>query len=375
MSEIILNKVRKVYEGNVVAVKGLDLEIKDGEFISLLGPSGCGKSSTLRMIAGLEEITGGEIRIGERVVNNVRTEDRNISMVFEYYALFPYLNVYDNIAFPLKIKKIRKKEIDSRVKELVKIFRLEELLYNPAASLSGGQKQQVGVARALIKKSADLLLMDEPISHLDMKLRIQARTELARIQRLAGTTTIYVTHDQSESLAIADRIAVMDVGELRQFGTPEEIYNYPVDTYVAGFIGEYPMNFFDSRLFEENGKLKLVIGSKNLNLPDSIRGRLKDGTDKKVLLGVRPDDMVIHLQDGPERLPGEVQYCEIGPEYSIMNLNFESINFIIRTEKDISDIKDNKKIYLELFSKNFNLFAKDSGKSVLLIPDKRGNNI
>jgi len=368
MSEVILNKARKVYEGNVVAVKGLDLEVKDGEFVSLLGPSGCGKSTTLRMIAGLEEITGGEIKIGNKVINNVKTEDRHISMVFEYYALLPHLNVYDNIAFPLKIRKVKKDEIDKKVKEFAELFGLEEILYNTSSSLSGGQKQQVGVARALMKDS-EVLLMDEPISHLDMKLRIQARTELARLQRLIGITTIYVTHDQSESLALADRIAVMNVGELRQYGTPEEIYNYPADTYVAEFIGEYPMNFFDSKLLEENGKLKLAIGPKKLDLLDSIRERLKDGTGKDVLLGVRPDDIAIHLEDGPERLPGIVQYFEIGPEYTILYLEFEDNKFIVRTEKDISGYKENQKIYLEVFSKNFNLFAKNSGKSVLSIPE------
>lgn len=368
MSEVIFNKARKVYEGNVVAVKGLDLEVKDGEFVSLLGPSGCGKSTTLRMIAGLEEITGGEIKIGDRVINNIKTEDRNISMVFEYYALLPHMNVYDNIAFPLKIKKIKKEEIDKKVKEVAGLFGLEEILYNTASSLSGGQKQQVGVARALMKES-EVLLMDEPISHLDMKLRIQARTELARLQRLIGVTTIYVTHNQSESLALADRIAVMSIGELSQYGTPEEIYDYPADTYVAEFIGEYPMNFFDSRLLEENGKLKLAVGSKILDLPESIRGRLKDGTEREVLLGVRPDDIVIHPEDDPERVPGIVEYYEIGPEYTILYMNFEDNKFIVRTEKDVSDYKENKKIYLEVLSKNFNLFAKNSGKSVLSIPE------
>jgi len=367
MSKVILSKVRKVYEGDVVAIKGLDLEVNDGEFVSLLGPSGCGKSSTLKMIVGLEEITSGEIIIGDRVINNVKTEDRNLSMVFEYYALLPHLNVYDNIAFPLKIKNAKKDAIDKKVKEMAVLFGLEEILYNPTASLSGGQKQQVGVARALMRES-EVLLMDEPISHLDMKLRIQARTELARLQRLIGVTTIYVTHDQSESLALADRIAVMNVGELRQYGTPEEIYDYPADTYVAGFIGEYPMNFFDSSLFEENGTLMLAVGSKKLNLPDSIKSRLKDGTEKEVLLGVRPDDIVIHVEDGPGRLPATVKTYEISPEYTILYLDFEGYRFIVRTRKDISDYKQNSEIYLELFSKNFNLFAKKSGKSVLSIP-------
>ncbi|HJQ49389.1 MAG TPA: ATP-binding cassette domain-containing protein, partial [Gaiellaceae bacterium] len=254
MAEVVFDEVTKVYADGTKAVSGLSLDVGDGEFMVLVGPSGCGKTTALRMVAGLEEISAGVLRIGERVVNHVPSRDRDIAMVFQSYALYPHLSVYDNIAFGLKVKKVPKDEIHRRVRNAAEILGLEEFLKRKPRALSGGQRQRVAMGRAIVREPA-AFLMDEPLSNLDAKLRVQMRAEVSRLQRDLGTTTIYVTHDQVEAMTMGDRIAVMRDGILQQVGPPPELYLSPVNKFVAAFIGSPAMNF--AMAHAEDGTLKL----------------------------------------------------------------------------------------------------------------------
>ncbi|RLE71312.1 MAG: glycerol-3-phosphate ABC transporter ATP-binding protein, partial [Thermoprotei archaeon] len=255
------------YFGPVKAVDHLNLHIKDREFVALLGPSGCGKTTTLLMIAGIYKPTSGYIYFGDEIVNDVPPKDRNVGMVFQSYALYPHMTVFDNIAFPLKLKKVPKQEIEKKVKEVAEFLRIAELLDRKPSQLSGGQQQRVALARALAKEP-QIFLMDEPLSNLDAKLRIMMRAELKRMQKELGITTIYVTHDQVEAMTMADRIAVLNLGRLQQYGTPDELYNKPSNVFVAGFIGSPPMNFIDGSLVETDDKLAIDIGPLKLPLPE-----------------------------------------------------------------------------------------------------------
>src|SRR5690348_9623257 len=254
MASVTFDHVTKAYADDAVAVNDLDLLIKDGEFLVLVGPSGCGKTTALRCLAGLEEITAGQIKIDERVVNRVPSKDRNIAMVFQSYALYPHMTVYDNLAFGLKLLKTPKQEIRRRVEEAAKILNLERFLDRKPRALSGGQRQRVALGRAIVREPA-AFLMDEPLSNLDAKLRVQTRAEISRIQQRLGTTTVYVTHDQVEAMTMGDRIAVMSNGVLQQVGKPPELYTEPVNLFVAAFIGSPAMNFARAR--RENGDVKL----------------------------------------------------------------------------------------------------------------------
>src|SRR5690348_6518642 len=259
MAQVLLDKVSKVYPGNVKAVDAIDLGIKDQEFIVLVGPSGCGKSTTLRMVAGLEEITDGTIRIGDRVVNNVPPKDRDIAMVFQNYALYPHMTVYKNMAFGLKLRGMPKAQIHQRVTEAAKILDIEHLLERKPKALSGGQRQRVAVGRAIVREPA-AFLFDEPLSNLDAKLRVTTRAELKRLHHRLKTTTIYVTHDQEEAMTLGDRIVVMRDGLIQQADTPLVTYNYPANRFVAGFIGMPPMNFFDGTIKVVDGQMVFEEG-------------------------------------------------------------------------------------------------------------------
>ncbi len=287
MAEIVLDGVTKRYPDGTEAVKQIDLEIKDGEFVILVGPSGCGKSTALRMIAGLEEISEGDLRIGGEVVNDLAPKDRDIAMVFQNYALYPHMTVRENMGFALKLRGEDESAIAKRVDEAARILDLEDHLERKPANLSGGQRQRVAMGRAIVREPA-AFLMDEPLSNLDAKLRVQMRTEVSRIQQRLGTTTVYVTHDQTEAMTLGDRVAVMRGGVLQQFDSPRELYNNPHNLFVAGFIGSPSMNFFGGTL--EGDALKTPIG--RIPLADEVRRRLEQqgSQTSDVIVGVRPED-------------------------------------------------------------------------------------
>jgi multiple sugar transport system ATP-binding protein len=282
MAEITLDRVTKRYPDGYEAVKEMDLEIADGEFVILVGPSGCGKSTALRMVAGLEDITEGELRIGGEVVNQKAPKDRDIAMVFQNYALYPHMNVRDNMAFALKLKGVDRDEIDRKVEEAARILDLVAHLDRKPAQLSGGQRQRVAMGRAIVRDPA-AFLMDEPLSNLDAKLRVQMRTEVSRLQTRLGTTTIYVTHDQTEAMTLGDRVAVMRQGMLQQVGTPMELYTRPTNLFVAGFIGSPAMNFMPATIQDES--LRLPMG--DVPVPGEVRAAV-DG--RTLIAGVRPEN-------------------------------------------------------------------------------------
>jgi multiple sugar transport system ATP-binding protein len=293
VAEIVLEDVWKVYEDGTEAIRSLDLSINDGEFVVLVGPSGCGKTTALRMVAGLETISKGSVRIGERVVNNVPPKERDIAMVFQNYALYPHMSVYDNMGFGLKLQKIPKEEIKKRVLDAARILGLEEFLQRKPKALSGGQRQRVAMGRAIVRHP-QAFLMDEPLSNLDAKLRVQMRSEIARIQSDLGVTTIYVTHDQIEAMTMGDRVAVMRKGILQQVDTPQTLYEHPRNLFVAGFIGSPAMNLVEATFSSSNGSSTVDFGGFTLPVPSEVtsaRPELLSYAGKKVVLGIRPEDM------------------------------------------------------------------------------------
>jgi multiple sugar transport system ATP-binding protein len=288
MANVIFDHVYKKYPGNVVAVNDANLEIKDKEFIVFVGPSGCGKTTSLRMVAGLEEISEGSISIGNTVVNNVPPKDRDIAMVFQNYALYPHMDVYNNMAFGLKLRKFPKSEIDRRVKEAATILGIEKFLDRKPKALSGGQRQRVALGRAIVREPK-VFLMDEPLSNLDAKLRVQTRAELGKLHNRLQTTTIYVTHDQLEAMTMGDRIVVMKEGLIQQVGAPLEIYDNPNNVFVAGFLGTPPMNFMDAIIKDDNGHLYVDGGSFKVNVPDGKFKNVRQYLNKQVVFGIRPE--------------------------------------------------------------------------------------
>jgi multiple sugar transport system ATP-binding protein len=288
MAEIVLNHVNKTYASGAVAVKDLSISIADGEFIILVGPSGCGKSTTLNMIAGLEDITSGELSIGGERVNEKSPKDRDIAMVFQSYALYPHMTVRQNIAFPLTLAKASKADIATKVEETAKVLDLTELLDRKPAQLSGGQRQRVAMGRAIVR-DPKAFLMDEPLSNLDAKLRVQMRSEIARLQNRLGTTTIYVTHDQTEAMTLGDRVVVMLAGVAQQIGTPDELYSRPANLFVAGFIGSPAMNFFPASLTD--GGVRLPFGDEILLSPETLETLAKHPKPTNVIVGVRPENI------------------------------------------------------------------------------------
>ena len=293
MAQVAFERVSKVYPDGTRAVNDVNLEIRDGEFMVLVGPSGCGKTTALRMVAGLEEISEGVLRIGERVVNHVPSRDRDIAMVFQSYALYPHLSVYENIAFGLRLKKMDKQEIDQRVQRAAQLLGLEELLKRKPRALSGGQRQRVAMGRAIVREPS-AFLMDEPLSNLDAKLRVQMRAEIAKLQSDLGVTTIYVTHDQVEAMTMGDRVAVMRKGELQQVDDPQTLYDRPVNLFVGGFIGSPAMNMLDATIENGDGSLKARIGEQVISLgAETLQQRpgLQGYVGKPVIIGIRPEDL------------------------------------------------------------------------------------
>ena len=291
MAQVSVRKIVKEYEGGVQAVKGIDLEIADQEFVVLVGPSGCGKSTTLRMIAGLEEITDGEIWIGGDVVNDVPPRDRDIAMVFQNYALYPHMSVFDNMAFGLKLRKFPKSEIKRRVDEAARILDIQTLLERKPKALSGGQRQRVAMGRAIVR-NPKVFLFDEPLSNLDAKLRVQMRTEIKKLHQTVRTTTVYVTHDQVEAMTLADRVVVMNDGIIEQVGPPQELYHHPATRFVAGFIGSPAMNFIPGRIEGANNALAVRLSDTiSLPIPAARLDRYGPYKDKKVVFGIRPEHL------------------------------------------------------------------------------------
>ena len=298
MAGLTLKGIYKKYPGGVVAVSDVNLEIRDKEFIVLVGPSGCGKSTTLRMIAGLEEISEGELYIGDRLVNDIAPKDRDIAMVFQNYALYPHMTVFDNMAFGLKLRKVPKAEIERKVNEAAKILDLTHLLDRKPKAMSGGQRQRVALGRAIVR-SPKVFLLDEPLSNLDAKLRAQMRTEIAKIHKKLGTTFIYVTHDQTEAMTMGDRIVCMKDGFVQQIDTPQNLYKNPVNKFVAGFLGSPQMNFIDAELKEEYGQFIVEFGATNgrgnryqIIVPESkVNEDIGNYVGKEIILGVRPESI------------------------------------------------------------------------------------
>ena len=309
MAAVVYDHVTKRFD-SVVAVDDLMLRVEDGEFLVLVGPSGCGKTTALRCLAGLEEVTSGDILIGDRVVTHIPPKDRDIAMVFQNYALYPHMTVYDNMAFGLKLRRVPKQEIDRRVKETAEILGIQDLLNRKPRQLSGGQRQRVALGRAIVREP-QVFLMDEPLSNLDAKLRVQTRSELIKLQRRLGVTTIYVTHDQVEAMTMGHRIAVLNRGVLQQLDTPENLYDRPANLFVATFIGSPAMNIFPARVTRGDGSTVVVAGDLRLELLPSHCARLADYIDRDVLIGVRPEDLEVVVGGEAEggqlvRLPVEL---------------------------------------------------------------------
>lgn len=291
MAGLSLEHIGKTYPNGFEGVKDFNLEIEDKEFIIFVGPSGCGKSTTLRMIAGLEDITSGTLKIDGRVVNDVEPADRDIAMVFQTYALYPHMTVYDNMAFPLMLRKVPKADIDKAVHEAARILDLEKLLDRKPSALSGGQRQRVAMGRAIVRRPK-VYLMDEPLSNLDAKLRVQMRAEISKLHDRLGATIIYVTHDQTEAMTLGTRIVVMKDGVMQQVDTPSKLYSEPCNLFVAGFIGSPQMNFIDATVVEKDGAVALSFGSNVVTLPDAKAAALKPYAGKVVVMGIRPEDVV-----------------------------------------------------------------------------------
>jgi multiple sugar transport system ATP-binding protein len=350
MAQVLIDQVVKIYPGDVTAVKGIDLHIKDAEFIVLVGPSGCGKSTTLRMVAGLEEITDGTIRIGERVVNDVPPKDRDIAMVFQNYALYPHMTVYKNLAFGLKLRKFEKAEIDRRVREAASILGIEELLDRKPKALSGGQRQRVAVGRAIVRDPA-CFLFDEPLSNLDAKLRVETRAELKRLHRRLQTTTVYVTHDQEEAMTLGDRVVVMSVGEIQQAAPPLTVYNQPSNRFVAAFVGTPPMNFIDGVLEDDDGVRYFVGQGVRIPLDDWFRRASEHAAGREVALGIRPDGLFLHPEE-----PGHTdKYIDVrigvteplGSTMDLFTFTSEEHRIVARVEAETVEMDTNVTLYVD----------------------------
>ncbi len=345
MATVVLDKLTKNYgNGALMAVSNLSIDIEDGEFLVLVGPSGCGKSTALRMIAGLEEITSGEVRIDGEVMNDVHAKDRDIAMVFQNYALYPHMSVYDNIAFALQIQKRPKAEIDQRVREAARILELEDLLKRRPGQLSGGQRQRVAMGRAIVRKPA-VFLMDEPLSNLDAKLRVQMRAEIARIQHRLGVTTVYVTHDQTEAMTMGDRVVLLRDGVLQQVDTPDLIYNRPKNTFVATFIGSPTMNLYYAEAGTAGADgMPLRIGSNHLTIPPATletRPGLARHAGNRIILGVRPEDLsdaTLHPNPPDSTITIDVDLVEALGSDIIVHFSLDAEGVLIRSSDALQEL-------------------------------------
>lgn len=360
MATVTLKNLRKSYDrGRTWAVNDATLEITDGEFMALLGPSGCGKSSTMRMIAGLEDLTKGEIYFDNRLMNRVTPQNRNVAMVFETYALYPTLSVYENLAFPLRSAKKPDAEIKRKVDEIVDILQCEDLLALKPASLSSGQAQLVGLGRALMRQP-NVFIMDEPISHLDTQLRSRMRSYIKRLHIDLGYTMLYVTHDQEEAMALADRIAIMNVGNIVQIGTPQDVFHHPINTYVAGFVGEPPINFLECQLDQTNGVPTLSFKGHPVPMPPDVS---KNGRTlpHDVVAGIRPYYIGIAAEkDAAHTLPATVFVVEPMGDSTVISVNCEGLRMQVVAGPDAA-VRSSDTLWLGLEPSHISLFAKETG--------------
>ncbi len=370
MAGVTLEKVTKRF-GDVVAVKEATLEVPDQDFLVLVGPSGCGKTTTLRMVAGLEDITEGTVKIGDRVVNDLPPKDRDIAMVFQNYALYPHMNVFNNMGFGLKLRKISRDEVTKRVEEAARLLGIENLLNRKPAQLSGGQRQRVALGRAIVRQP-QVFLMDEPLSNLDAKLRVQMRAELSKLHDRLKTTIIYVTHDQTEAMTMGDKIVVLNDGEIQQVASPLTLYNEPENLFVAGFIGSPAMNFLNATLRREGEEFKVDTGEFNLKLAPSLldrRPEIKEYADQEVIMGIRPEDLgdaqvEREFQVGEENsFTAEVEVVEpLGSEISLYFRVGEK-NAIARVDAD-SRARVGDRIKLACNTDKIHLFDKETEKAI-----------
>lgn len=350
--------------GNVVAVNNISFDVRDGEFVILLGPSGCGKTTTLRLIAGLETPDGGEIWIGDRMVNDLPPKDRDVAMVFQNYALYPHMKVYDNLAFPLRLRKLPKDEIDRKVRDVAKLLRIDDLLDRYPRQLSGGQQQRVALGRALVREP-HVFLMDEPLSNLDAKLRVYMRAELKRLQRELGITTIYVTHDQAEAMTMADRIVVMNEGRIQQIGTPSELYYKPANLFVAGFIGAPAMNFMEASVVQEDGRVLLDTGYFRIMLPEDMGKILAERAGgSEVIFGIRPEDIEVVEKPGKDTFEIEVFVTEpLGGETII---DFRHGDSLVKIKyPGYLDARPGDKLFIKFRLDKAHVFDKKTGKAII----------
>jgi multiple sugar transport system ATP-binding protein len=368
MAGITFEHVYKRF-GDVIAVNDLNIEVADKEFLVFVGPSGCGKSTSLRMLAGLEEISDGRILIGDRVVNDVPPKDRDIAMVFQSYALYPHMSVYDNMAFGLKLRKVPKAEIDKKVKEAAELLGISQFLDRKPKQLSGGQRQRVAVGRAIVR-SPSVFLFDEPLSNLDAKLRVETRANISKLHQRLGTTFIYVPHDQVEAMTMASRIAVLKDGLLQQIDTPQQLYNHPGNVFTAGFIGSPSMNFFDVTLVEQDGKMYVDGGTFKLLMPEHKRQMYMASKGKKVIFGIRPEDVHASQYQAPGIWPSpmaaEVDVTELMGNEIYLYLLTGKKQFIARVDPR-TQARPGEQIDLVINMDNMHLFDPQTEKTLDLV--------
>lgn len=363
MANLKLEHIDKIYPNGVQAVFDFNLDIKDKEFIVFVGPSGCGKSTTLRMIAGLEEISAGTLYIDGEVMNEVSPKNRNIAMVFQNYALYPHMTVFDNMAFGLKLQKIDKKEIKKKVDRAAEMLELTNLLDRKPAALSGGQRQRVALGRAIVR-DADIFLMDEPLSNLDAKLRVQMRTEISKIHDQLDTTTIYVTHDQTEAMSMASRIVVMKDGYMQQVGTPEEIYDKPANIFVANFIGSPPMNFFNGSVRDE----KILVGNEDIPLTTDQIEALKSYQDKEIIVGIRPESFKVNIDNPSQKsMKAIIENIEMLGDESILYANAKEAasQIAVKAQGKFKGVEKGDEINLDINLEEIHLFDKDTTMRII----------
>lgn len=367
MANLSLRGIKKIYPGNIIAVKDFNLEIEDKEFLVLVGPSGCGKTTTLRMIAGLEEISEGELYIGEKLVNDIPPKDRDIAMVFQNYALYPHMTVYENMAFGLKLRKKSKEEIDTRVKNAAKILGIEDLLNRRPKALSGGQRQRVALGRAIVREPK-VFLMDEPLSNLDAKLRIQTRTEIAKLHKRLESTFIYVTHDQTEAMTMGTRIVIMKDGDIQQIDTPQNVYEHPKNMFVAGFIGSPQMNLLRGTVINDDEKIRLRL--EDSTILDTNKGLLlkqKGYIGKEVYIGIRPENLhatdVDLLTKNYSTMQGKVEVAELMGSETFLYMTLCGTQLIARVDAKTTK-RAGDEVELRVHHNRIHLFDIDTKEAI-----------